>query len=170
MTIKLGLIGGGHWGKNLIREFNNLGILDTICDINQESLEKYNKLYPKINTTSNWDKVLNDNNITCVCIALPANLHYKFAKKSLLSNKDVYVEKPITLDIKEAEELVEISKKKNKILMVGHLLHYHPAIVKIKEMIKENKIGKIKNIVANRLSLGIFRQHENVLWSFGFPD
>ncbi len=170
MTIKLGLIGGGHWGQNLIREFNNLGVLNTICDINNDFLKKYNELYPKIKTTNEWTEVLKNNEINCVCIALPANLHYQYAKKSLLANKDVYVEKPITLDIEEAEELVEIAKKKNKILMVGHLLHYHPAIVKIKEMIKDNKIGKIKNIVANRLSLGIFRQYENVLWSFAPHD
>ena len=84
MTLKLGLIGGGHWGKNLIREFNNLGILNTICDINEEYLKKYNELYPKIKTTSDWDEVLKNNDINCVCIALPANLHYKYAKKSLL--------------------------------------------------------------------------------------
>ena len=170
MTINLGLIGGGYWGKNLIREFNNIGVLHTICDNNLESLQKYNELYPKIKTTSSWDEVLDNNDISCVCISLPAHLHFSFAKKSLLANKDVYVEKPITLDINEAEELVEIAKEKKKILMVGHLLHYHPAIVKIKEIIKDGKIGKVKNIVANRLSLGIFRQHENVLWSFAPHD
>ena len=170
MSIKLGLIGGGYWGKNLIREFNNTGILHSICDTDSDSLKKYNELYPNIKTTTSWDDVLNNNEISCVCISLPAHLHYSFAKKSLLAGKDVYVEKPITLDISEADELVKIAKEKNKILMVGHLLHYHPAIVKIKAMIKEGKIGKVKNIIANRLSLGIFRQHENVLWSFAPHD
>jgi UDP-2-acetamido-3-amino-2,3-dideoxy-glucuronate N-acetyltransferase len=87
-----------------------------------------------------------------------------------MANKDVYVEKPITLNINEAEELISLAKEKNKILMVGHLLHYHPAIIKLKEIINAGKIGKIKNIVANRLSLGIFRKHENVLWSFAPHD
>ncbi len=168
--IKLGLIGGGYWGKNLIRDFNECGALDTICDINTKALDEYNKLYPNVKTTKNWDDVLNNTEITAVCIALPAELHYEYAKKSLLANKDVYVEKPITLNIKEAEELINISKENNKILMVGHLLHYHPYIKKIKEMISENKIGKIKNIVANRLNLGIFRTQENVLWSFAPHD
>ena len=170
MSIKLGLIGGGYWGKNLIREFNNCKVLHTICDINEEAIKKYNSLYPHIKTTNNWDHVLNDSSITAVCISLPAHLHYLFTKKSLLAGKDVYVEKPITLDIKEGEELVKIAKGKKKILMVGHLLHYHPCIQKIKEIISEDKIGKVKNIVANRLNLGIFRVQENVLWSFAPHD
>ena len=165
--IKLALIGGGYWGKNLIRDFNTCGVLDTICDINKVALEKYKNQYPDVNMTTDWhNDVLINKYINAVCIALPAELHYKFAKQALLENKDVYVEKPITLDINEAEELVELAREKNKILMVGHLLHYHPAISKIKNMIQEGKIGKVKNIVANRLSLGIFRKHENVLWSF----
>jgi UDP-2-acetamido-3-amino-2,3-dideoxy-glucuronate N-acetyltransferase len=170
MTVKLGLIGGGYWGKNLIREFNNVGILNVICDINEESLKKYNLEYPNIKTTTQWNDVLTNNEINSVCIALPAEMHYKFAKEALESNKDVYVEKPITLNINEAHELVEIAKNKNKILMVGHLLHYHPAIEKIKEIINSNQLGKVKNIVANRLNLGIFRTQENVLWSFAPHD
>ena len=167
---KLALIGGGYWGKNLIREFNNINVLHTICDINENALKDYATQYPGIKTTTQWNKVLENKEINCVCIALPAEMHYEYTKKSLLAGKDVYVEKPITLDIKEAEELVKIAKEQDKVLMVGHLLHYHPAIMKIKSMIKEGKIGKIKNIIANRLSLGIFRKQENVLWSFAPHD
>ena len=169
-SISIGLIGGGYWGKNLIKDFNSLSVLHTICDINEKALLKYNEKYPHIKTTTKWDDVLNDTNINAVCISLPAEMHYSFAKKSLMANKDVYIEKPITLDIGEAEELIQLAKEKNKILMIGHLLHYHPAIMKIKEMVNAGKIGKVKNIVANRLSLGIFRKHENVLWSFAPHD
>ena len=108
---KLGLIGGGYWGKNLIREFNNMGALHTICDINEDALKNYNNVYPNIKTTNDWNSVLENQEIDSVCIALPAEMHYSFSKKSLLAGKDVYVEKPITLDIKEASELVEIAKK-----------------------------------------------------------
>ena len=94
----LDLIGGGYWGKNLIREFNNTGALHTICDINVDALKNYNEQYPQVQTTTNWDDVLKNSEITAVCIALPAEMHYSFAKKSLLAGKDVYVEKPITLD------------------------------------------------------------------------
>ena len=168
--MKLALIGGGYWGKNLIRDFNKLGDLHTICDIDEEALKKYNEIYPSVKTTTNWNDILEDPEITRVCIALPAHIHYKYAKQALLSGKDVYVEKPITLDIKEAEELVDIAKKQNKILMVGHLLHYHPAIQQIKKLVNDGVIGDIKNIIANRFSLGIFRTFENVLWSFAVHD
>lgn len=166
----IGLIGGGYWGKNLIREFYNLRALHTICDINEKALNKYNELYPDINTTIEWQDILKNKNIMAVCIALPAELHYFFTKKALLAGKDVYVEKPLSLNVEEAKELVKIAKENSKILMVGHLLHYHPCIEKIKEMVAEEKIGKIKNIVANRLNLGIFRIQENVLWSFAPHD
>ena len=168
--MKLALIGGGYWGKNLIRDFNKCGVLDTICEIDDKAIERYNKEYPNIKTTKNWNEILESEEINAVCVSLPAEMHYKFTKEALENDKDVYVEKPITLDIKEAEELVEIAKSKNKILMVGHLLHYHPCIIKIKELIKNNIIGKIKNITCNRLNLGKFRSQENVLWSFAPHD
>jgi len=170
MEFKLAIIGGGYWGKNLIREFYSLGVLDTVCDTNETQLQCYKTKYENIKTTISWEDVLENKEITAVCIALPSELHYTYTKKSLLHGKDVFVEKPITLNTKEAEELVKIAKTENKILMVGHLLHYHPAIIKIKEMIQENKIGKIKNITCNRLSLGKFRKFENVLWSFAPHD
>jgi UDP-2-acetamido-3-amino-2,3-dideoxy-glucuronate N-acetyltransferase len=166
MLLKLGLIGGGYWGKNLIREFNKIGFLDTICEINPVLISQYNIEYPHLYITDNYQDMLS--RVDAVCVSLPAEMHYKFAKDALLMNKDVYVEKPITLDAKEAEELVMLAKEKGRILMVGHLLHYHPAIEKIKELLPT--LGKIKQITANRLNLGIFRTHENVLWSFAPHD
>ena len=168
--VKLGLIGAGYWGKNLVRDFNKIGFLHTICEINQELLDEYQKLYPHINYTKNWNDVLTNVEISAVCISLPAELHYKFAKEALLADKDVYVEKPITLKINEGEELIELANQKQKILMVGHLLHYHPAIEKIKEIIQSGQIGQVKNIISNRFNLGIFRTQENVLWSFAPHD
>lgn len=169
-NVKIGLIGGGYWGKNLIREFNNCGVLDTICELNNSILDNYKIQYPNVNLTNDWNSILNNSSITAVCISLPAELHYKFSKQALLANKDVFVEKPITLDLDEAKELVSIAKTNNKILMVGHLLHYHPCVEKMKELITDNKIGKIINIVSNRLNLGKFRTQENVLWSFAPHD
>jgi UDP-2-acetamido-3-amino-2,3-dideoxy-glucuronate N-acetyltransferase len=168
--MKLAIIGGGYWGKNLIREFNKTGCLDTICEVNDILIEQYKKDYPHLNITKNWGEILENNSISALCIALPAEMHYKFAKDALLANKDVYIEKPITLNVSEAEELVCMAKEHNKILMVGHLLHYHPAIEKIKEIIKSGTIGSIKQIIANRFNLGIFRTQENVLWSFAPHD
>jgi UDP-2-acetamido-3-amino-2,3-dideoxy-glucuronate N-acetyltransferase len=168
--MKLAIIGGGYWGKNLINEFNNCGVLNSICEINTELIKKYNLMYPNVKITNKFEDILIDESITAVCIALPVDLHYYYAKLSLLADKDVYVEKPITLLLNEAEDLINIAKEKSKILMVGHILHYHPCIEKIKEFIKNNKIGKIKNIISNRFNLGIFRKQENVLWSFATHD
>jgi UDP-2-acetamido-3-amino-2,3-dideoxy-glucuronate N-acetyltransferase len=168
--VHIAVIGGGYWGKNLIREFNNCGILHTICEINEDALTIYQQQYPKIHLTKDWSTILENQEIDSVCIALPAEMHYRFAKEALCANKHVYVEKPLCLDEKEGEELVKLSLEKGKILMVGHLLHYHPAVIKMKELIKEGKIGKVKNIVSNRLSHGIFRTSENVLWSFAPHD
>lgn len=166
----LALIGGGYWGKNLIRDFYKLESLHTVCDIDTNLLSKHKSNYPEIETTTDWNIALSNANIDRVCIALPAHLHYTFAKKSLEAGKHVYVEKPITLDITQAEELNKIAKEKNLILMVGHLLQYHPGIEKIKSIIKKGTIGNVKQIVANRFSLGIFRTFENVLWSFAVHD
>ncbi len=166
ISLKLGLIGGGYWGKNLIREFNKIGFLDTICEINPVLISQYKNDYPNLNITDNYTEMLN--RVDAVCVSLPAEMHYKFAREALMMNKDVYVEKPITLNVYEAEELVKIAKERNCILMVGHLLHYHPAIEKIKEHL--SSLGNIKQIIANRLNLGIFRTQENVLWSFAPHD
>lgn len=168
--IKLGLIGGGYWGQNLIREFNAIGILHTICEINSQIIKKYQIQYPNIQITTDWNNILKNQNINAVCISLPAEMHYKFAKEALEHDKDVYIEKPITLSLSEAQDLIDLSIAKNKILMVGHLLHYHAGISKIKEIIKSGEIGRIKNIISNRLNLGKFRTSENVLWSFAPHD
>lgn len=168
--MKLAVLGGGYWGKNLIREFNNCNVLKYICETNKSVWDSYIETYSSVIVTDNYQSILDDKEVTAICIALPAELHYKFAKLALEADKDVFVEKPITLDINEAEELINIAKERNKILMVGHLLHYHPCIEKIKTMLAENKIGKIKSITSNRLSLGIFRKYENVLWSFAPHD
>lgn len=166
--MKLGLIGGGYWGKNLIRTFNELGDLHTICEINEILVEQYKIQYPDVNITSSFETMLE--NVDKVCISVPAHLHYKFALQALNAGKHVYVEKPITLDLNEAIELEKIAKEKNLILMVGHLLHYHNIVIEIKKIIKSGKYGKIKYITSNRKSHGIYRNFENVLWSFAPHD
>jgi len=166
----IGLVGAGYWGKNLVRDFYKLGVLKKVCDIDINLLNEHKSKYPNIVITTDWNDILEDNSISAVCVSLPAHMHYKFAKEALEHNKDVYIEKPITLDIKEAEQLIELAKEKNRVLMVGHLLQYHIAVEKIKELINGGVIGKIKNITSNRFNLGKLRVHENVLWSFAPHD
>ncbi len=166
----LALIGIGYWGKNLARNFYSLGVLHTICDTNRQLLSKYEDMYPDVKKTDSVQEVLANPEIKKVAIAAPAAEHYRLAKASLEAGKDVFVEKPLCLDLEEAEELVEIAEKNLLILMVGHLLHYHPCVEKMKEMVGKGELGKIYYIVSNRLNLGKIRQEENALWSFAPHD
>jgi UDP-2-acetamido-3-amino-2,3-dideoxy-glucuronate N-acetyltransferase len=166
----LALIGAGYWGKNLARNFYALGALHTLCDTNEALIDNYLKLYPDIVTTSSVNTLLTNPEITRVAIAAPAFQHYTLAKQALLANKDVYVEKPLCLNTEEAEELVTLAQKQEKILMVGHLLHYHPCVKKLQETVNNGDIGELQYIVSNRLNLGSYRTEENALWNFAPHD
>jgi UDP-2-acetamido-3-amino-2,3-dideoxy-glucuronate N-acetyltransferase len=168
---KIVLVGSGYWGQNILRSLYSIeGIQLIVCDINQVVLDKFQVQYPNITTTTSFDSVLTNPDIYTVMIALPAEMHWSFAKRALEAGKDVYIEKPITLDVNQAQELVDLARKRNLVLMVGHLLHYHPAIETIKTIVNSGQIGKIINIVSNRLNLGIFRTNENSLWSLAPHD
>jgi UDP-2-acetamido-3-amino-2,3-dideoxy-glucuronate N-acetyltransferase len=167
---KVAVVGAGYWGKNLIRNFYGLGALAAICDINEKLLEDYKSKYPEISTTTDFDSVLNNPTIHAIVISTPATIHYELTKKALLADRDVFVEKPLALRSREGKELLELAKEKNRILMVDHLLHYHPAIEKLKELVAQGELGEIQYIYSNRLNLGRIRREENVLWSFAPHD
>ena len=169
-TYKLGLIGAGYWGKNLIRVFDELGVLEIICDLDNKILKQRKKEYPNLKTTTNFDEILVDKEIKAVVISSPAVTHYDLVKKALEAGKDVFVEKPLALQVKQGEELVKIADKNKRILMVGHLLLYHPAIIKLKQLINTGKLGDIYYIWSNRLNFGKLRREENILWSFAPHD
>jgi len=141
MHRNIAVIGAGYWGKNLVRVFNEIGALKTICDSDKKILTEKKEEYPAIETTANFLEVLSDEEIKAVIIAAPAATHYTLARQALMSGKDVFVEKPLALKIKEGEDLVALAKKKKRILMVGHLLLYHPAIMKLKRIIKKRELG-----------------------------
>lgn len=164
MSKSLALIGAGNWGKNLARNFHALGVLHTICDV-KETVQ-----YPGVQFTTNVKTVLENPTITQVAIAAPAALHYTLAKQALLAGKDTYVEKPLCLDTVEGEELISLAKSKNLILMVGHLLQYHPCVIRLHELVNAGELGKLQYIVSNRLNLGTIRTEENALWSFAPHD
>jgi len=169
MSYKIGLIGAGYWGKNLLRVFSELQALKVVCDTDKDILEKRKKQYPGIEFSSDLSEVLKKE-INAVVIASPVGTHYEIAKKCLESKKDVFVEKPLALKLDQGQELVDLAQKNNLILMVGHLLHYHPAIVKLKEVINRGELGSIRYIWSNRLNFGKLRPEENVLWSFAPHD
>lgn len=164
------VIGAGYWGKNLVRNFHQLGVLKTICDGNQSIREEMTKVYPDVAITDNLSTILKDKAIKGVVIAAPAALHFELAEKALNAGKHVFVEKPLSLKYAEGEKLVRLAAERNKILFVGHILHYHAAIIRLKVMIRSGKIGRLQYIYSRRLSLGKIRREENILWSFAPHD
>ncbi len=174
MSIKgkktLALFGAGYWGKNLARNFFELGALHTICDTNEALLDTYQEKYSGIQLTTNIKQVLENPEITCAVIAAPAFLHHQLAKQCLLAGKDVYVEKPLCMNTEEAEELIQLAKKEGKILMVGHLLQYHACVKKLLELVGRGELGQLQYITSNRLNLGSYRTEENALWNFAPHD
>ncbi len=170
MAKNIAVVGCGYWGKNLVRNFAELDALHTICDSDPQKLEQLQGLYPRIATETSFSEVLKKEEITGVVISSPAALHYSLTREALLADKDVLVEKPLALKIKEGRDLVELADKKKRVLMVGHLLEYHPGITKLKELVDKGELGKINYIYSNRLNLGKFRTEENILWSFAPHD
>ena len=166
----LALVGAGYWGKNLARNFRDLGCLHTLCDTNAEILQTYQEGYEAVERETDFDQVLSNPDIRKIAIAAPAGLHYRLATAALKAGKDVYVEKPICLDQKEGESLVQTAKELDRILMVGHLLHYHHCIQALKDLIAKGTLGKLHYITSNRLNLGKFRREENALCSFAPHD
>jgi len=166
----LALIGVGHWGKNLARVFHELGILKTICDSSEEVLLNNAAKYPEITTTPSFSEVLASPEINAIAIAAPAEQHYSMAKKALLSDKHIFVEKPLAMTTQEREELVQLAEKQGKILFIGHILQYHSAVQTIKNILQEGELGKLQYIYSNRFNLGKIRREENMLWSFALHD
>ncbi len=171
MTKKnIAIIGAGYWGKNLVRNFHQLGVLKTICDGAQSIREEMAKTYPDVAVTDNLNTILKDKAIKGVVIAAPAVFHFEIAEKALDAGKHVFVEKPLSLNQTDGEKLVRLAAQKQKTLFVGHILHYHAAVIRLKEMIKNGKIGRLQYIYSRRLSLGKIRREENILWSFAPHD
>jgi UDP-2-acetamido-3-amino-2,3-dideoxy-glucuronate N-acetyltransferase len=168
--VKIAVVGAGYWGKNLIRNFAKLGVLDTVCDSNIRALKSIEESYKTIQTTQDFSAVIDNKSIRAVVIASPAEQHFSMAKAALSANKDVFVEKPLALNLDDGRELVRLARQKNAILMVGHLLEFHPAIIRLKELIRSGALGKINYIYSHRLNLGKIRTEENILWSFAPHD
>ena len=166
----IAVIGSGYWGKNLVRNFYQLGVLKNICDGDQPIREEMAKTYPDVAVTDDYNTLLKDNAIKGVVIAAPAALHYEIAEKALNAGKHVFVEKPLSLNQTDGEKLVRLAAQKQKTLFVGHILHYHAAVIRLKEMIKTGKIGRLQYIYSRRLSFGKIRREENILWSFASHD
>ena len=167
---QVAVIGCGYWGKNLIRNYHNLGALKLICDKNETALDDFRSQYANVETCIALTDVLTRNDIAGVVISSPAETHFSIARESLMADKNVFVEKPLTLHEEEARELIALAKERNKVLMVGHLLQYHPVFIRLKELASSGELGRINYIYSHRLNLGKIRREENILWSFAPHD
>jgi predicted dehydrogenase len=170
--IGVAVVGAGAWGKNHIRVFSEIPHIQLkyICDSDPAKLSSIQKAYPQTKKVENLKPILLDPEVRGVVVASSAGSHYSLSKEILLADKDVLVEKPMTLNAKEAEEILEIAEKRGRILMVGHLLIYHPVVDRLKEMIASGELGEIYYIYTQRVNLGVIRQDENALLSFAPHD
>jgi UDP-2-acetamido-3-amino-2,3-dideoxy-glucuronate N-acetyltransferase len=161
--------GCGYWGKNLVRNFSELGSLRMICDPEESRLRQAAEAYG-VEGVRQFEDVLKRPEIGAVVIAAPASQHFSLARRALKSGKDVMVEKPLALHAGEGEELVELAERLGRILMVGHLLLYHPAVLELRRLIRSGELGRIQYVYACRANWGKLRSEENILWSFAPHD
>ena len=164
------VVGVGYWGKNLVRNFYDLGALSVLCDAQGSVEATCREQYERVRFCRDFRDVLTDPSITAVALATPAVTHYEMAKAALDAGKDVMVEKPLAIDVRHGAALVDLARTNGRILMVGHILRYHPAILKLQELIASGALGKINYLYSNRLNIGKIRTEENILWSFAPHD
>ena len=165
----IAVIGAGDWGKNLVRNMAELGALHTVCDLNDDRLQEL-ETNPDVALTSDLDQVLDCADIHGVVIATPAVTHGRLVEAALGAHKHVLVEKPLCLSEREGQKLIALGEQHRLTLMVGHLLWYHPAVLKLKELVDRGELGRIQYIYSHRLNMGKLRREENVLWSFAPHD
>lgn len=164
------VIGCGYWGKNLVRNFHALGALHTVVDATDAGRARARELAPQAQVVDGIDAPLRDDSVAGVVIATPAETHYALVKRALEADKDVFVEKPLALTYEQGARLVALAHRRKRVLMVGHVLEYHPAVARLLELVQSGELGKIHYIYSNRLSLGKVRTEENILWSFAPHD
>jgi len=164
---KIAVIGVGSWGKNLLRNFSSLHTCQLVyaCDLDNQKLIQSAEQYPNVKFVNDYQLICQDPQIDAVAIATTVTSHYKIAKDFLEAGKHVFVEKPFTRSVEEAEDLVKISTERSLVLMVGHLLKYHPAVIKLKEIVDSGELGEIYYIYSQRVSLGRVATDENAMWS-----
>jgi predicted dehydrogenase len=167
---QVGIVGLGYWGPNLARNFDEVARVTWLCDVSPDLHERFGARYPQAQLTSKYDELLADPNLDAVAIATPVVTHYELARRALVAGKHVLVEKPPTLTGGEMEELAALAQERDLVLMPSHLLLYHPAVQKLKELVESGELGEVLCVYGNRQNLGVFRKHENALLSLGVHD
>src|SRR6516225_3750026 len=165
MKPRIAVLGCGHWGRNLVRNFNLLGHLEIVCDPAEAARAMATQIASGIAISERFEDAIASLDVDAIAIAAPASTHYALTKAALGAGKDVFVEKPLCLNECEGEELVRLAAKLGKVLMVGHLLQYHPCVRALHSLLASGDLGKLHYITSNRLNLGQIRREENALWS-----
>ena len=170
--MKIGVVGLGYWGPNLARIFDRLpdAELAWLCDSSEEALTRWGAAFPRARTTTRVEDLLADDSLDAVAVATPVPSHAELASRVLEAGKHCFVEKPLARSEKEAEGVVEAALAADRLLMVGHLLEYHPGVERLGELVRSGELGDLRYIYSNRLNLGKHRQDENALWSLGAHD
>jgi predicted dehydrogenase len=170
--INVGIVGYGYWGPNLVRNFSELDScrVKMVCDLESSRLQKLTRRYPAIEVTRDWREMLADPDIDAVAVATPVSTHYAIARAALIAGKHVLIEKPMASSVKECLELVELSKKCNRVLLVDHTFIYTPAVRKIRELIDKGELGNIVYFDSVRVNLGLFQHDVNVIWDLAPHD
>jgi predicted dehydrogenase len=168
--VRIGQVGLGYWGTNLVRNFDELADLRWLCDTSPDRRTEFSGRYPKARVTGDFDELLADESLTAVVVATPVPTHYELARRALDAGKHVFVEKPPAMRGAEMEELCDLAEERGRVLMPGHLLLYHPGVRKLKELVDAGELGDVLCIYGNRQNLGTIRTNENALWSLGVHD
>jgi predicted dehydrogenase len=171
-SVSVGVVGLGYWGPNLARNFDRLPDCELrwLCDASEQSRARLAPQFPEARTSGDLDELLADDSLDAVVIATPVPLHAELAARVLGSGKHCFVEKPLAQSVQDAERAVDAARDADRILMVGHLLEYHPGVRRLKELVASGDLGSIRYIYGNRLNLGKLRPDENALWSLGAHD
>jgi predicted dehydrogenase len=169
-STRVGVVGLNYWGPNLARNFDELAELTWICDLDDSARARQAARYPAAQATADYADLLADDTLDAIVVATPVPTHYALAKQALEAGKHVFVEKPPAMRAAEMDELVELAAARDRVLMPGHLLLYHPGVLKLKELIDSGELGDVLCVYGNRQNLGIVRTNENALWSLGVHD
>ena len=167
---KIAVIGFGMWGRNIVRNFYNLNVLDIVCDLDEEAHKIIQQQFPGVKVTKDFNDIINDKSITGVAVVTPSHTHFKIVKAMLEAGKNVYVEKPISTVAEEARVLTELAEEKGLILMVGHLLLYHPAVNRLKMLIEEGVLGELVYAQSDRLNVNYHKNDRSVMWDLAPHD
>ena len=171
-VVSVAVVGVGGWGKNLVRNYSQIAQakLKYLCDLDEQRLASIQGQFPAESTTTSFDDLVADQDLDAIVIATNGPSHYELCKRALRAGKDVFVEKPFVLSVTQADELVDLARAEDRILMVGHLLKYHPVVQRLREMIDSGELGEIRYIYSQRLNLGTVRADESALWNFAPHD